>query len=79
MLGYLVICENTAQVLTHSWHDAPTGGTLAHGGIVGTAFKTRDRAARAIQRTVRYGKANNLPWPEFGKYKIVRLYDEGAS
>jgi hypothetical protein len=59
-MTYIVLQHGRAQTLSY------INGTPRHGlllsGKVGTLFRTRDAARRAIDRTNRYAVANGLGW-----------------
>jgi hypothetical protein len=57
--------------------DVPAGGVLVFGST-GTIFRTRGRARRAINRTVKYAEARGLPWPIIDptKQRIERVQEE---
>lgn len=75
-VGYVVVCKGSPLCTTDSYGSRDgIGPTLAFGSV-GSLFKTRRAAAKAIQHTLRYKALYDLPWPSQEEYKIIRLITE---
>lgn len=60
--GFIVICGGAIMRIHAEEKGTPPGGVLVFGDSA-TLFRTRGRARKAVERTVRYAREHGFPWP----------------
>lgn len=75
--GYVVVCDGMLMRIHLDHTDVPAGGVLVF-GATGTIFRTRGRARRAINRTVKYAEERGLQWAilDSTKRHVERVQEE---